>query len=101
MKKRKQGLFLSAILILTLAACPTAALAAEPEEGTETAQTPPVVETVPPHHLRSIRRKSMPMRKTVPTIWKRYITFPEKMILPPFQPETLTEKGGHIPFWIF
>ena len=48
MKKRKQGLFLSAILILTLAACPTAALAAEPEEGTEPAQTPPVVETVPP-----------------------------------------------------
>ena len=85
MKKRKQGLFLSAILILTLAACPTAALAAEPEEGTEP----------------SIRRKSMPMRKTEPTIWKRYITFPEKMILPPFQPETLTGKGGHIPFWIF
>ena len=48
MKKRKQGLFLSAILILTLAACPTAALAAEPEEGTEPAQTPSVVETVPP-----------------------------------------------------
>ena len=35
MKKRKQGLFLSAILILTLATCPTAALAAEPEESAE------------------------------------------------------------------
>lgn len=48
MKKQKRSLFLSAALVLTLAACPVTALAAASDGGAEATETPPVMETVPP-----------------------------------------------------